>query len=338
MTKRKLYIHIGVQRTATTSIQRFLSRNHRALRDQGFLQFNGMQRHQPLFESLFDGSLSVAEAAARLTQQADAAPNAIHSINLSEEDICSQGRFDILAQFQAFFDLKVVVVLRRQDLWLESWYRQNIKWQWQPKYAHLRFDDFLSHRADFSWVHYDALLARLEAALGQDAVLPLVFEPAQMPDGPLRAYCAAVGITKPDALDYVKYKSNASPSPLMGEFIRHLPMDELPDTYRLRVERACLQADRAIKAAGPQSALYMDAGTRQTVLAEYAQGNARLARRYFDRAELFTQSLPDPDAPLAPQALPNNSQEIMTTFVAPMLRELIGLTIEAETPAPKSKP
>lgn len=331
MSRRKLFIHIGVQRTATTSIQGFLKTNAAVLRGQGVLPFGGGGRNLPLMTALHDGRIDAPEAARRITAQADRAEDPIHTITLSEEDICSRGGFEAIAGLRQVFDVTLLLVVRRQDLWIESWYRQNVKWQWNPDLCHLRFDDFLAQRSQFAWVHYDQLLGKLEPLFGAENIQLMVFEPGQMADAPLDTFCQAVGVQDLSQMTYPKHRQNASASPLMGEFMRNLPLDEFPDAYRRRVERACIHADWYVKRrSGPQSTLFMDLETRQNLLAEYADGNAAVAQRYLGRDQLFAESLPPADAPLAPQDLPADSYQVVEDFVAPLLRAIIAETLEAD--------
>lgn len=332
--KRTLYLHIGVHRTATTSIQRVLNLNAAALRDRGYLLAYGVARHFKLVNALYNRDLRVADAASELNAQAEAAEavgQPIRALLISDEDICTRPDLDRLARLGEYFDLKVILVMRRQDLWIESWYRQNVKWQWNAELAHLTFDAFLSRRDQFGWIDYDRLTRHLIKRFGAAALIPLIYEPGQMADDPVATFCAAIGLADSAGLRHLPYALNASPSPLMCEFMRTLPLDEMPDRYRQKIEKACTKADWYVKrGSGPQSPYYMDAATRAKLLADYAPGNAAVAARHFGRADLFREPLPDAGVALAPRQLPADSYATIETFVAPMLRALISNMIEAD--------
>lgn len=326
--RRTLHLHIGAHRTGTTSIQRFLRENSDALAGQGTLNAFGLARHNTLIGLLCSGLTTAAAAAADLNEQADAAAQSagrpVGSIVLSDEDICSRTDIARLARLSDHFDVRVVYVLRRQDLWLESWYRQNVKWQWNPNLAHLSFEAFLARRRAFFWIDYDATVTRLERLFGVGSVTALVFEPAAMPDGPVAAFARAIGLETLDGLATGQHV-NASLSALTTEFMRQLPLDEIPDRTRRMVERACNKMDWHVrKQFGAQSSLYMDTATRAALMAVYAPGNARLARRHFGRDALFLDPLPPADAALAPTALPQDAGVLMETFVAPLVRHLVA--------------
>jgi len=60
---KKIILHIGTEKTGTTSIQEFLNLNRVALRDKGFLAPNsGGERHQSNFALIgFDGTTTFAK-------------------------------------------------------------------------------------------------------------------------------------------------------------------------------------------------------------------------------------------------------------------------------------
>jgi len=322
--KRILYLHIGAHRTATTSIQQYMKANFGKMQERGYFHPYGAGRHFELINRIFSGRTALDAAMADITARADSKPYPIHTVVISDEDICTRPDLTPLARLSAMFDVRVVFMLRRQDLWLESWYQQNVKWQWNPALAHLRFADFMALRHEFFWIDYDRMVQRLEAVFGAGRVICRVFEAGQMPQGPVADFCDAIGLQDREGFAPTPH-ANPAFSPLMCEFMRNLPLDRLPVPQRRRVEAACEQADAALHACqGPQSALYMPAAERAAVMAEYAPGNAALARRYFGRETLFTAPLPAADAPLAQQDLPVSSAQTLALLVGPVLQALLA--------------
>ena len=324
-----LYLHIGNHRTATTSVQAFMLANWDTLLARGIFHPMRIARHFAVFNAIFAGRRSVAEVSQDLIQRAERHTFDIHSILLSDEDVCMRTDLTVLAEFRDHFDVKVIFALRRQDLWLESWYLQNIKWQWNKWLSHLTLDEFMARADEFHWTHYDRLLTHLEDLFGKENVLPYVFEKAQMPEGPVAAFMEQMGVTDMTGLTPAPH-ANSSHSPGMAEFVRGLPLDEAPDKYRAKLEQALKKVDQKLtKAAGPHSSLLLDYATRLQVLEEHAEGNANVARRYFGREALFLEPLPAPDAPLAEMQLPPDSGALMRDYVAPMMRELIKQYIDS---------
>ena len=330
--RRTLYLHIGSHRTGTTSIQRFLLKNFATLTKRGYLYPYQVSRHIKLINELFSGKRTVKDAAQNLTERADRW-GSVHSIVLSDEDISTRRDPALLAAFQKDFDVKVVFFIRRQDLWLESWYFQNIKWQWNPELSHCTFEQFLAHRDTFHWIHYNRYIARLEALFGAENVHLAMFETPQMPDGPVTEFCRQIGLTDMAGLTAPQH-FNASMSAEMVAFIRHLPLDSFNPPERDLLRVALEQVDQVhLRNTTKQSERIMPHDLRCSILREYEKGNAALATRRFGRERLFLDPLPDPDAPLARLDLPADPSEVIHRFVGPLLTRLVqNKTISGDNP------
>jgi hypothetical protein len=320
---RTLYLHIGAHRTATTSIQQFLVRDFDSLVQNGCLVPMRKARHFEIMNKLFSNNLAAAEAAADLNRRADNKANEITKLILTDEDVCMRSDLSPLAAFRDHFDVKVIYSLRRQDLWLESWYFQNIKWQWNPSLAHITFDAFLARREEFHWVHYDRYVRHLEDLFGKENILLSLFEKEQMPQGPIHAFLSQIGLAhlfRPEATPHV----NSSMSAAMVEFTRHLPLGEFSETQRGFLLNALEAVDQTnMGNSSKQSERLLTADQRRAVLAEYEPGNTVLAQRYFDRSDLFLAPLPAPDAQLAQLIIPDDAPTLIDRFVTPLLRQLI---------------
>jgi hypothetical protein len=321
--KRRLFLHVGAHRTGTTSIQSFMAQNFGMLQQKGVFHPFAVPRHVGLINKIFNGTKTVREICEDINARADSKPHTIHTVVLSDEDICTRPDLSALGELSEYFEVAVVLMMRRQDLWLESWYHQNIKWQWNEDLAHLPFDAFLTRRDDFFWIHYDRTVQAFESLFGAGRVICLPFETQQMPQGPVMAFCDAIGLSDfemlkmPDAL-------NRSLSPLMGEFMRTLPLGEIPGAFRRQIEQACMKADNHLrKQFDTSSRLLMGPAMRTRVMAEYSTGNSALAQQLFDRAELFMEPLPPADAPLALHRLPADSYETIEHIVVPVFSALM---------------
>ncbi len=324
-----LYLHIGTHRTATSSIQAFMVANWETLLARGILHPMRTGRHHAVFNSIFSGQNSVKQVSLDLQERARRLPAKIDSILLSDEDVCTRHDLSQLAEFRNDFDVKVIFALRRQDLWLESWYLQNIKWQWNKSLSHCTLAEFLARAEEFHWIHYDRLLGHLDQVFGQENVLPYVYEKAQMPDGPVAAFCNRIGLTDLSGMIPAP-QLNSSYSPSIAEFVRRLPLDEAPDKYRAELESVAQGVDLQLAPlAGDNNTLLIDYETRMRILATHAEGNANIARRYFNRDDLFLDELPGPAVPLANMSLPTDSGILMRDYVAPMIRGLIKQYVDS---------
>ena len=319
---RKLYLHVGIHRTGTTSTQRFLKDNFVPLLTKGYLYPFRVKRHDGQIRRLVKGEMSVHDFALDLERRADSQQFPINSIVISDEDMSLIQDFSLFAGLDDMFDVKVVVSLRRQDLWLESWYLQNIKWQWNPGLAHLSFAEFFKRRADFFWIDYAERLAEYEYLFGAGCVVAGVFEREDMPEGPIQAFLRMIGIEDLSGFGPFVHR-NSSLSALMSEFMRQMPMDSMDDPERTLFEAACIEVDQTLVTNG--SKLVMPLAQRVITMADYAESNRLTAQRYIGRDTLFREPLPDAAEPLADQALPERSQEVLERFVGPVFQNLAKL-------------
>lgn len=297
--------------------------NFDSLIKNGYLYPYGMARHLRLMNALFSGRRSVADVATELTNRANSKQGTVDKIVLSDEDVSTRPDPGLLAQFKDHFDVKVVYSMRRQDLWLESWYFQNIKWQWNPALSHCTFEEFLTHREDFHWIHYDQYVSKLEDLFGAENVMLTVFEKQQMPDGPIAAFCRAIGIDDLTGFSDAPHV-NSSMSASMVEFTRHLPLDRFAPEERDLLRVALEEVDQQyLNHNGKQSERMMPADLRQSILQTYENGNQALAARRFDRKDLFLDPLPSADTELAQLVLPQTPAEVLHKLVGPLLIQLV---------------
>ncbi len=203
----RIVLHIGLEKTGTTSIQAHCQRHAQALRAQGILYPSdlGPGNHVDLatafaaFELTGDMRLRAgvgteaelasfgAQVVARLKRQvARARPRCLL---LSNEHLSSRcygaeiGRLrDMLAGFSD--DVRVLVYLRRQDRAVLSLYSSYLKGQGTRDLAHMA--------AGTPWLDYRALLARWADAFGRDRLVVRRFPP---PRGSLiEDFSAAAGL------------------------------------------------------------------------------------------------------------------------------------------------
>ena len=320
---QQLFVHIGCHRTGTTSIQNYLRTNAALLAKRGYYLPFGRGRQSAFVSRLFDGELSVEEFAEQLHAGALEHVGAAAKIVLSDEDISQKTNLELLQGLRHFFDVKIIFSMRRQDIWLESWYFQNVKWQWNPALSHLTWDAFLGVREQFHWIDYAAHLGRLEALFGRENLLLSVFEKRQMPEGPVVGFCHQLGLTDLDGFSTPPHV-NSSLSAEMTEFLRHLPLDAVETSARAVFRNALDRVDRSVLGhTAKQSERLMSPEARSHVLEQYAAGNRRVAKRYFGRQDLFLDPLPKPETPLATLDIPSESEAVVARYVGPMLMQLV---------------
>lgn len=136
---KKLFLHIGMQKTGTSSIQLMLQSSEDALRQQGFFYPRlPMAGQNGIWKSAFRHNLLAASFADYPSVFATYEPEQIEDIRaemlasplvpiISAEDFSRQKDFGRLKELLAGFAVSVVVYLRRQDKFAESLYNQRNK-------------------------------------------------------------------------------------------------------------------------------------------------------------------------------------------------------------------
>ncbi len=318
--KPALYLHIGVHRTGTTSIQDYIHRNQQHFLDEGVLVAFGQGR--PYRQAWFiRNRLKTSEAMGRdiLTQIRNKGGTASKVI-FSEEDICQTTEPKLFAGLSSKFDVKVVIFLRRQDQWLESWFQQNIKTQWDPELAHIGFSAFLRFAEEnkFHWINYQSLVTNWSKVFGRENILLRVMERSRMPNGPVHEFLNVVGCDNLYSRDLDSHK-NSSFSPQVSEFIRLLPLDGL---QQKQIKAFILAAggkishsmdDRGVSILSPQQ--------RQEIMGRYFEGNQWVAREYFGREGLFDDSLSQPHATW-PELTSDESIALVNNVAGPMILQV----------------
>jgi hypothetical protein len=310
----KLLIHAGIHRTGTTSLQRVLSRNRDALAAQGVAYPGEGPNHQPLAWELVRGQSGAREVLA-LVEGAGA-----ERVVLSGEDFAIHQDLGWLAPVAARHEVGVVLYLRRQDHWVNSWYNQHVKWPFDRVKSRMDPQAFLATLEDFHWLDYERLLGRWSKALGEGRVTVAVLEKGQVEDA-TADFLARAGID-PAGLDLDAERMNDSLPVHMLEIARHLGLHELRGGKRQRLLNALREglADRA--PPGRVATVYAPE-ERNRVLARFEAPNRAVARRFFGRDRLFLEPPPGPDAPY--WRFPDLDRDaLLDDWVAPVIRALIG--------------
>ena len=131
---KRIFLHIGQPKTATTTIQNFLSINQAKLIKHGWLYPNAGRQYAAhhLLGNFFRaapihwiGQADPAQVMADLKREID--ESNCDNIILSTESLYFAENPDQFAAYLKDFDVSVVVFLRRQDEWIESAYQENLK-------------------------------------------------------------------------------------------------------------------------------------------------------------------------------------------------------------------
>lgn len=193
---KTLYLHIGSPKTATTSIQMFCEDNKEALLAQGYAY--------PLLDYIFphiaqrrnghflvggfrfkDGKPNKEKDAMAYTAGLDMLHETfkqVDNIILSDENLWNASRGKKFAFWNKIhedsqnfgYQIKVIVYLRRQDDYINSWLSQQIKDGWNT-FVEKKLSEFVKAPKALTLDYYSAL-NKISAVVGQENVCVRVFE------------------------------------------------------------------------------------------------------------------------------------------------------------------
>lgn len=324
---RELYLHIGLHKTGTTYLQKLMLENRDLLLEAGLGLGPHMDpllgTHHPIIAAIErDGPVRVMAAAA-------ACPGAKLLISAEELSRTLEDRARAIAlrdAARAHFVPKIVVFLRRQDFFRESYYAETVKtWFSGPIQKENHFD-----------LDHDARLVALEALFGAENVsVRLYHDPG--PNDVFGSLMDCLGV----AVDRSRLREirplNVTPHRRKVLFLSHVPKRHLPpDSRRARFlvqfMRRVITESAAVADDGER--FMLSSRERHALVARYLEGNrAVLVRHGITETRSFLTS-PDPAASWSPPA-PITPAEVAGVFrdalatAARKHRPLAALSISA---------
>jgi hypothetical protein len=297
--RQKLFIHIGLPKTGTTSFQVFCARNRDWLAQNGVCYPATMRDPTPTSsQHRFLNSEMRAEIAS-------GAPYRTHAMNVIAQEVersalpmalISEEQFSYeswlaapyLAQFRARFDVRILIQLRRQDRWAESMFAQAVRGGYP-----LDFKLFLGAQATQERLHWEHFLGIWANAFGRENIVASYYHEGA-PNGTAQLL-SRIGL--PAFSGPIPEIFNTS---LNGEAIAFL------QSIRKLSEGAYPQLNARFGAAlaaatnGPQYSGFTDQ-ERATFLGNYSAGNKIVSAQYLDGAAVdpTLQPLPSPTQPIA---------------------------------------
>ena len=244
---RTLFLHIGIHKTGTSAIQNVCLANQRELLAAGILfpraGFVAQPRFHPTATSGHSGLIRFLKApsAPDVTKAGQALLRQIESgswnrLVLSSEALSSphkRGPVESVHWFrQQGFEVKLIGYLRRQDRWLDSYYRERLKWD-VPEHRDARsIDEFWRAEGDV-WLNYKARIGEWVAVVGREHAQIRSYEDVENPRGVVGDFLEIIG-ADPAQLDLARSVGLHNPSlpPAAADLLRAantFPSSVIPD-------------------------------------------------------------------------------------------------------------
>lgn len=323
METTKLWIHIGMPKTGTTSLQDLLAHNRACLADYGYLYPDfGHNQHFPVVRSLAresgspagfpPGGADLAVADIRTTICAKVKTQAITDVVLSSEFFFDyagltphraefpieqalphlRGVAALLRDTFYDFNARVIVWLRRQDQWLMSMYNNVVKG------GNFRndFDTFYKYQVA-PW--YGSILDQWADIFGTECVLVFVYQEVEQGNDIVPQFLNLIGFPNDVPLDVPPSHVRAGNIRLSRELLiikrelnQHMP-DDMPG-LRQKIEDLFFDLARREKAQGKEDSPILSRQECTQIMDKFAEENQRVLDRFFDpsRKVLFPEPPP----------------------------------------------
>lgn len=298
---KTVLFHVGMPKCATTTIQDFLTKQGTWLEERGF----SYKKHPDDPTERQGNAAQLADYAmtgtpAQLLEHLDFFLNCDGDVVLSSEMLFVLGRgngFETIQQevLRRGFDLRVIVYLKRQDLWIESDYRQHVKDAnlWDGTFA-----DLLALRRSKHTLDYHFLLTSWAKQVGHARMRVVPLNPSQDEDYAIDSFLGLLGLRRPVDVSGGK-RRNKSPSASAAEAAREVKRRLIASGISpgevQQVIRAFLKVADGVSPRIKGESLLSPVARRE-LLTAYASSNAALSRDFLEGKPAFDDPEPEAEA------------------------------------------
>ncbi len=303
---KQMIIHIGLHKTGTSVIQKYLRINSPALRSAGFLYPGQRLAHHVIGWMCIGKELTqrnVTLESDELCQQINDSkcPNVIISteaLSTGKKIIAPVLKDYLNSELREPWNAKIIVYLRRQDRWLESRYMENIRRGLRigsDSLGEYTFGEFIERHREIYQLDYCTKLEQWRESFGKENIVVRVYEKGQWSGGIAADFLRAAGIhNQENFTDLPKEVVHPSLTPDAIELIR------LYNKYlgfSAGVRRGLRDVLVHVSSKKPFSSYaYLSSRDRFSLLKEYDDSNRKVAKEYLGREDgrLFYEEWPDP--------------------------------------------
>ncbi|MBB1296287.1 hypothetical protein [Pseudoalteromonas sp. SR41-7] len=298
----KVVLHIGTEKTGTTSIQHFMSQNRQALLAKGIVYPNLGSRKDAHFDLVnsvhpLDNGGRHMEFLGPVTQPVDFLWNKLEecinehpnkTIVLSAEHFSSRLREHALKYIRDFFEKlsitpQIIIYLRPQADYIESSYSTEIK-AGSPKVFKKVMEQYQSQSLRYD---YEQLIDLWSSFFNKDSINIIPYEKSSIGDDIRLNFLSAIGVTDLSGLDLAKAKLNKKWSNPMLEFARLANARMTHITGQQRLDFLTFAQEIIDIELKPQPSHLMTIEQYNEVMAYYESSNARMCKKYMPNRQVL---------------------------------------------------
>lgn len=290
--KKKVYIHIGANKTGTTSIQSFMNTNNSLLNTYG-LHYCSIGKlwdgHFPLSWELGAGSAptnykSEGNLWEKVKEEIKARPE--NSFLISSENFIllkDIKKLNFIKDVLSDFDTYIIMYIRRQDLWVESLYLQAIK-------MGINVKDFLTFsKRPGQNLDYLQIIQPWEEVFGEKNILVHSFDNQDVKSNLIIHFLSILNLNIDD-LKQFKYKFvNESLTREIAEFLL------VYNKYFKQQQRSNIINfyNKYLKNEKSLNTKFFNKDERIKFLQRFEESNTQISKKYFHKNTVFDMVFPD---------------------------------------------
>lgn len=284
-----LVFHIGVHKTGSTAIQRFMEHNQKVLAAAGILyptaHIINMGQHALAWalgvnHPKRDEALAAGVIARDILQEARNKRPKLLVLSTEDFESLSEESVQELRGLFAEIPAKVIVYLRRQDEALAAAYNQRVK-SFGSKYPD-SLAEFSQNPQIVQRYDYWALTERWARAFGDDAICVRIYDPSSFPEGNIIPdFLSAIGLPSAEFETKQWISANKSVHPLALEIVRRINNRDVSETIHL----ALLKHLKRTTKNQPVVIGRSEQEVRRQFMEYFEESNARVAQKWLNKSD-----------------------------------------------------
>jgi len=314
-TKPRLYLHIGSSKTGSSAIQAFMAQNTEQLAARGFWyptigrqdDIQLLDAHHLLASGISFGATALHKAFFDKNNMSEYFSDCIEQLKAGAADrpqcatvlsseylwgLISPRFIGRISELTEDFDTKIIVYLRRQDLWLQSMYNERVKAGERKSFSAWSAEFLKRPRV---CLNYMRILRQWASVVGRKNVIVQVYEKSPRPQDIYADFASVLSISDIDGFAIPLNTVNPSADARGMSILRFFNRLGTTGYFRNKIVLPFLIRRNRRTLHAPLH--FMPADDAQTLLDRFQRSNDRVAETYFDppRQELFTDPEPTID-------------------------------------------